>query len=58
MTEEQRQKLFEPFLTTKAGGTGLGLAIVHRIITEVHRGQIEVQSSPGHGATICIRLPL
>jgi len=58
MTEEQRARLFEPFLTTKAGGTGLGLAIVHRIITEVHRGQLEVESAAGCGTTFHIHLPL
>jgi signal transduction histidine kinase len=57
MTEEQRARLFEPFLTTKAGGTGLGLAIVHRIITEVHRGKLEVESAPGRGATFRLYLP-
>jgi len=58
MSEEQRQRLFEPFLTTKTGGTGLGLAIVHRIVTEVHRGQLEVESVPGRGTTFRLRLPL
>ena len=58
MNEEQQQKLFEPFLTTKARGTGLGLAIVHRIITEVHRGKLEVQSTPNRGTTFRLRLPL
>jgi len=58
MTEDQRARLFEPFLTTKTGGTGLGLAIVHRIITEVHCGKLEVESAPGRGTTIRLRLPL
>ena len=56
MTPEQREKLFQPFLTTKAQGTGIGLAIVQKII-ESHRGQIEVESKPGGGTTFQITLP-
>ncbi len=56
MSAEQRDKLFQPFLTTKTHGTGLGLAIVQKII-EAHRGQIEVESAPGRGTTFRITLP-
>lgn len=56
MTAEQRTKLFEPFLTTKAKGTGLGLAIVKKTV-EAHRGRIEVASQPGHGTTFRLLLP-
>jgi signal transduction histidine kinase len=38
-------------------GTGLGLSICYQIIQD-HRGSIDVHSSPGHGATFTIRLPL
>jgi len=56
MTAAQREKLFEPFLTTKAKGTGLGLAIVKKTV-EAHRGRIEVESVPGRGTTFRLFLP-
>jgi two-component system sensor histidine kinase HydH len=49
-------RLFDPFFTTKPQGTGLGLAIAHSII-QAHEGQIVVESIPGHGTTVTIRLP-
>lgn len=58
MSEDQRARLFEPFLTTKARGTGLGLAIVHKIIVEAHRGRIEVESVAGKGTVFRLYLPL
>jgi len=54
---EDRDKIFNPFFTTKTGGTGLGLAIVYRII-EDHRGTITVDSAPGKGTQFIIRLPM
>jgi nitrogen fixation/metabolism regulation signal transduction histidine kinase len=42
---EERQRVFEPYYTTKSGGTGLGLAIVHRILSE-HLATIEIGDSP------------
>lgn len=51
-----REHLFEPFFTTKPTGTGLGLAISYGII-ERHGGAIEVESTPGAGATFIVRLP-
>lgn len=53
---EVREHLFEPFFTTKPSGTGLGLAISYSII-ERHKGTIEVESTPGAGATFIVRLP-
>lgn len=53
---ETRKRLFEPYYTTKAEGTGLGLAIVHRIATE-HQGRIEVDETPGGGATFRLWFP-
>lgn len=53
---EQRQKIFEPFYTTKSGGTGLGMAISQRIIEE-HEGTISVSDSPQQGTEIVITLP-
>jgi signal transduction histidine kinase len=57
MPPETLARLFSPFFTTKTGGTGLGLHIARRII-EDHQGRIEVKSSPGHGTTFTIFLPL
>jgi signal transduction histidine kinase len=53
---EVEDRLFEPFVTTKATGTGLGLAIVKRIV-ESHEGTIEMQNTPGAGARVTLRLP-
>jgi two-component system sensor histidine kinase AtoS len=44
--DEIRERVFEPFLTTKSNGTGLGLAITKRIVT-AHHGSIKVNSFPG-----------
>ena len=52
---EVQARLFEPFITTKAGGSGLGLAIVHRAI-EAHTGVILVDSEPG-GTRFTVLLP-
>ena len=54
---ENIAKLFIPFFTTKAQGTGLGLPICERILRE-HRGEIEIESSPGEGTRFTLRLPL
>jgi nitrogen fixation/metabolism regulation signal transduction histidine kinase len=54
--EEVRDRLFEPYITTKSKGTGLGLAIVKKIIEE-HGGMIAAENT-GSGALIRIRLPV
>lgn len=58
MTAEIKQRVFEPFYTTKeiGEGTGLGLSIVFGII-EKHKGSIDIQSTYGTGTTITIKLP-
>ncbi len=48
-------KLFTPFLTSKAKGTGLGLAIAQKIV-EAHGGAIEARNNPDRGATFTVRL--
>jgi len=56
--EDVQQRLFEPFFTTKKAGTGLGLYSCRRIVEEEHEGSLEVDSRPGAGTTITIRLPV
>ncbi|MBI5025948.1 MAG: HAMP domain-containing protein [Nitrospirae bacterium] len=55
--EEDKDKLFLPYFSTKKGGTGLGLAMVNRIITE-HRGYIRVKDNEPEGTRFIIELPL
>jgi PAS domain S-box-containing protein len=55
--EEDLNKIFDPFFTSKAEGTGLGLAITHGFIQQ-HGGTITVDSRPGQGATFTVRLPI
>jgi two-component system nitrogen regulation sensor histidine kinase NtrY len=56
MTDEVRERVFEPYFSTKKEGTGLGLAIAKRIIND-HDGFIRVQSAPGEGTQFLIELP-
>jgi signal transduction histidine kinase len=51
-----REKIFQPFFTTKEQGTGLGLSIAQRIITE-HGGRLELEITDGRGAAFIITLP-
>lgn len=58
LAPEARQRLFEPFYTTKARGTGLGLVVARSIIEE-HGGSLEADNAPrGTGARFRITLPL
>ena len=59
ISPEIRDKLFQPFFTTKptGEGTGLGLSISYDIVTQQHRGSIEVDSEVGAFTEFPIRLP-
>jgi PAS domain S-box-containing protein len=52
-------RIFDPFFTTRkqSGGTGLGLSIVYAIVQD-HQGTVDVQSEPGKGTKIVVRLPV
>jgi signal transduction histidine kinase len=56
---EVREKLFNPFFTTKPAGegTGLGLSISHDIIVKQHGGSIEVETEPGAFTKFRVVLP-
>ena len=55
ITDELRQRVFEPYFTTKQDGTGLGLALVRQTI-EAHNGTITAEETPGGGATFSVVL--
>ncbi|MBN1500373.1 MAG: PAS domain S-box protein [Spirochaetes bacterium] len=60
MSEEVRKRVFEPFFTTKSSskGIGLGLSVSYFIITENHKGTMNVNSVPGAGSKFIINLPV
>lgn len=60
MSADVQKRIFEPFYTTKAPGrgTGLGLSFSYAIITNNHRGSLEVHSQQGVGTCFTIHLPL
>lgn len=53
------RRVFDPFFTTQRGrgGSGLGMHIVHNLVTDLLGGEITVESSPGAGTQVAIRLP-
>lgn len=59
MDDDTKQKMFDPFFTSKdiGVGTGLGMSIAYKII-EAHNGSIEVESTVGEGTTLSIFLPV
>lgn len=56
LSPEQRERIFEPFYTTKTKGTGLGMAIARRIV-DAHHGRIQAGDGATRGAEIVIALP-
>ena len=57
MSAEVRERLFQPFFTTRPEGTGLGLAIV-RSVVEAHGGEVNVESTSARGSVFCVSLPV
>ena len=55
--EENMDKIFEPYFTTKDFGSGLGLTLVYKIVKE-HLGDIEINSKVGEGTTIALSFPI
>lgn len=55
--EAIRERIFDPFVTTRPRGLGLGLALVHRIVEE-HRGAVRVETTVGKGTTFAVYLPV
>ena len=62
MSPEVREKVFEPFFTTRRGGkhagSGLGLHLVYNVVRRQLGGEISVVSTPGEGSTFTVQLPL
>jgi signal transduction histidine kinase len=54
--EKHKEKIWDPFFTTKDKGTGLGLGIVKNII-ELHNGSIRIDNKTDMGACVTIKLP-
>jgi signal transduction histidine kinase len=54
--ESVRERIFQPFFTTRSQGTGLGLAIVQKIVV-MHNGRVAVHDARGGGASIQISIP-
>ena len=58
--ENIKEKVFQPFFTTKptGEGTGLGLSMSYEIITKGHKGEIKIQSEIGQGTEFIITIPM
>ena len=56
IAEENLERIFNPFFTTRQAGTGLGLSIAERIVTQ-HGGQIELRRNPASGMIFSVILP-
>ncbi len=57
MSEDIKEKVFEPVYSTKGFGVGLGMVVVKNIV-EQHHGEINIESKEGQGTTVTLRLPI
>jgi signal transduction histidine kinase len=59
MDKEQRERIYDPFYTTRrgSGGTGLGMNIVYNLVTQTLKGSILLETAPGQGAVFLLTLP-
>lgn len=57
--DDIKEKIFQPFFTTKptGQGTGLGLSMSYDIVTKGHGGELTVESQPGNGTKFIVKLP-
>lgn len=60
ISPSNKEKIFNPFFTTKpvGSGTGLGLSITYKIISDLHKGNIDVKSEKGKGTTFTLNIPV
>jgi two-component system CheB/CheR fusion protein len=56
MPPDVKERVFEPFFTTRSRGTGLGLPIARRVV-EAHGGRIDIETPPGGGTVVLMSLP-
>ncbi|MBI2486738.1 MAG: GHKL domain-containing protein, partial [Deltaproteobacteria bacterium] len=56
LSEKNKERIFQPFYSTKEHGTGLGLSISRRIV-ETHKGKILISSEKGKGSTFTVVIP-
>ena len=54
--DETRERIFDPFYTSRENGTGLGLALCRKIV-DAHGGTIELESAPGEGTEFVLTFP-
>lgn len=57
MTPATQARMFEPFYTTKPGAAGLGLCLAQAVLSR-HGAQLEVDTAPGRGTTVRVRIPV
>jgi signal transduction histidine kinase len=57
MPEDVREKIFEPYFTTRDFGSGIGLTLVYKVVKE-HMGEISVQSEEGKGSRFILTFPV